>query len=43
MISDTNTNKIKRVLLAVAQSRSLHIVHEAYFCESCFRGAIYQH
>ena len=35
--------KIKRVLLAVAQSRSLHVVHEAYFCESCFRDAIYQH
>ncbi len=33
---------IKRVLLAVAQSRSLHVVHEAYFCESCFRDAIYQ-
>ena len=25
---------IKRVLLAVAQSRSLHVVHEAYLCES---------
>ncbi len=25
---------IKRVLLAVAQSRSLHVVHEAYFWES---------
>ena len=32
--------QIKCVLLAVAQSRSLH---EAYFCESCFRDAIYQH
>ncbi len=31
------------MLLAVAQSRSLHVVHEAYFCESCFRDAIYQH
>ena len=27
------------MLLAVAQSRSLHVVHEAYFCESCFRDA----
>ena len=26
---------IKRVLLAVAQSRSLHVVHEAYLCKSC--------
>ncbi len=35
--------EIKRVLLAVAQSRSLHVVHEAYLCKSCFRNAIYQH
>ena len=34
---------IKRVLLAVAQSRSLHVVHEAYLCKSCFRNAIYPH
>ncbi len=26
--------KIKHVLLAVAQSRSLHVVHEAYLCKS---------
>ncbi len=35
--------KIKHVLLAVAQSRSLHVVHEVYLCKSCFRNAIYQH
>ena len=29
---------IKRVLLAVAQSQSLHVVHEAYLCKSCFRN-----
>ncbi len=34
---------IKRVLLAVAQSRSLHVVHDAYLCKSCFRNAIYLH
>ena len=28
--------KIKRVLLAVAQTRSLHIVHEAYPCKLCW-------
>ena len=39
----TKSNEIKRVLLAVVQSRSLHVVHEAYFCESCFRDVIYQH
>ncbi len=37
------TIKIKRVLLAVAQSWSLYAVHEAYLCKSCFRNAIYQH
>ena len=31
------------MLLAVAQSRSLHVMHEAYVCKSCFRNAIYQH
>ena len=40
---DKRKIKIKHVLLAVAQSRSLHVVHEAYFRESCFRDAIYQH
>ncbi len=31
------------MLLAVAQSQSLHVVLEAYLCKSCFRNAIYQH
>ena len=31
------------MLLAVAQSWSLHVVHEAYLCKSFFRNAIYQH
>ncbi len=29
------------MLLAVAQSRSLHVVQEAYPCKSCFRNATY--
>ncbi len=42
-VETSKLNVIKYVLLAVAQSRSLHVVHEAYFCESCIRDAIYQH
>ncbi len=39
MSMDVNLKGIKRVLLAVAQSRSLHVVHEAYLWKSCFRNA----
>ena len=31
---DSNTTSIKRVLLAVAQSWSLHVVYEACLCKS---------
>ncbi len=36
MISKGGTKKIKRVLLAVAQSWSRHMVHEASFCGGCY-------
>ncbi len=40
---DPHLEKAKEIKRAVAQSRSLHVVHEAYLCKSCFRNAIYQH
>ena len=37
---EQNKESIKHVLLAVAQSRSLHVVHEAYLCESWFSETV---
>ena len=37
---EVNIKSIKHVVLPVAQSRSLHVVHEAYLCKSCFRNAM---